>query len=295
MSKNIPLHTTPLWNFELALNKSEREYIKSYYHAPEKFIEIHTHNFYEINIITSGRGTHVINEKAIEVSGSEVIIIPPGVKHGYINEEGLTIYHILLSEKFTSKHFSDLKKIEGFSTLFEIEPILRSRLEKGFFLRLNKEDRSKVNEIITEIEKADDVSSSFVVLFLISLLAKKMAFVKNGLSSEKITDNALTLIESMEQIELNFSSKLNCKALAKRCAFSYSTYLRLFKKHSGLTPLEYQRNCQLKEAIHLLHDTSETVSSIADKCGFYDSAHFIKEFKKKYNCTPTEYRKNRGN
>ena len=224
-----------------------------------------------------------------------MFIIPPGVKHGYINEEGLTIYHILLSEKFTSKHFSDLKKIEGFSTLFEIEPILRSRLEKGFFLRLNKEDRSKVNEIITEIEKADDVSSSFVVLFLISLLAKKMAFVKNGLSSEKITDNALTLIESMEQIELNFSSKLNCKALAKRCAFSYSTYLRLFKKHSGLTPLEYQRNCQLKEAIHLLHDTSETVSSIADKCGFYDSAHFIKEFKKKYNCTPTEYRKNRGN
>lgn len=294
MNKTIPFHTIPLWTFDLALNKSEREYVKSYYHAPKEFIEMHTHNFYEINIITSGRGKHVINEKTIEVSGYEVFVIPPGIKHGYSNEEGLTIYHILLSEKFTSKHFPDLKKLEGFSTLFEIEPLLRSRLEKGFFLKLNKEDRIKIKDLISEIEKSEDITASFLTLYLISILSEKMSFVKNGLESEKFTANTLTLIESMEQIELNFSEKLNFKTLAKRCAFSYSTYLRLFKKHSGMTPLEYQRSCQLKEATLLLHDTTETISSIAGKCGFYDSAHFIREFKKKYNLTPSEYR-NRGN
>ncbi|MBO5746840.1 MAG: helix-turn-helix transcriptional regulator [Clostridia bacterium] len=47
---------------------------------------------------------------------------------------------------------------------------------------------------------------------------------------------------------------------------------------------------QASKAEEMLKFSDESVLSVALTCGFYDSAHFIREFKAEYGVSPTAYR-----
>ena len=50
-------------------------------------INMHSHDFYEINIITNGLGRHYISNKSIQAQKCDVFFLPPNVKHGYFQIE----------------------------------------------------------------------------------------------------------------------------------------------------------------------------------------------------------------
>ena len=51
----------------------------------------------------------------------------------------------------------------------------------------------------------------------------------------------------------------------------------------------------MKEATVLLSTTFLSVKEIMVRVGFGDESHFVKDFKKIYGITPTEYRKSKAN
>ena len=101
----------------------------------------------------------------------------------------------------------------------------------------------------------------------------------------------LSLVESIAYIDAQCTQKLDFRAMAQKCAMAYSTYWRLFKKLTGMTPTEYQLSGRIKMAELLLRNSDESVLSVALSCGFYDSSHFIREFMKRNKMMPAEYRK----
>jgi AraC-like DNA-binding protein len=65
---------------------------------------------------------------------------------------------------------------------------------------------------------------------------------------------------------------------------------RLFKKEVGLTPKAYARLTRLHQARMILKQTStETLTEVAHRTGFYDQAHFNHEFKNTVGMTPGAY------
>ncbi|QYJ91089.1 AraC family transcriptional regulator [Shewanella halotolerans] len=66
---------------------------------------------------------------------------------------------------------------------------------------------------------------------------------------------------------------------------------RLFLQDVGMTPKNYsiiQRTAYAKELLR--HDTGKSLTDIGYHAGFYDQAHFIREFKKVIGITPGNYR-----
>ena len=51
----------------------------------------------------------------------------------------------------------------------------------------------------------------------------------------------------------------------------------------------------MKEAAVLLSTTFLSVKEIMARVGFSDESHFVRDFKKIYGMTPTEYRKSKAN
>ena len=88
---------------------------------------MHSHNFYEINIVIEGTGTHYIENNSFPTQTGDVFVIPPNLSHGYSEDNGrkLKILHILLSSRFMLDFAYILKGINGYSLLFNIEPQLR--------------------------------------------------------------------------------------------------------------------------------------------------------------------------
>ena len=97
-------------------------------------------------------------------------------------------------------------------------------------------------------------------------------------AKQNATDNGITVEE-----------------VAKNAGFSIDYFNRIFLTHTGFTVNAYINYIRLKEASFLLRTTDKSVLDIALEIGYDYHEGFTKAFKKKYNFTPSEYRKENKN
>ena len=79
--------------------------------------------------------------------------------------------------------------------------------------------------------------------------------------------------------------------LAQTVNLSPTRLCYLFKAETGTPPARYLRTLRMQDATTLLVDTFLSVKEIIARVGFTDESHFVKNFKRIYGVTPTEYRK----
>ena len=78
--------------------------------------------------------------------------------------------------------------------------------------------------------------------------------------------------------------------MAKVCNLSVSHFSVLFHEFFRQTPLDYLNSYRIERACLILTNTDLPVTEVAYRCGFNDSAYFVKVFKKYKNSTPKKYR-----
>lgn len=91
-----------------------------------------------------------------------------------------------------------------------------------------------------------------------------------------------------------FSSNIGDPSLSIADAAAHAeiseVYLRkLFVSELGYTPKQYVMELRLRRARHMLAEKAETVTSVAESCGFSSVYHFCRAFKKSTGMTPSEY------
>lgn len=92
-------------------------------------------------------------------------------------------------------------------------------------------------------------------------------------------------------IHENFHEDLNTASIAKSAGVSESECLRCFHTIIGTTPIQYLRQYRIQRSAQLLARGRDSVSEIAQKCGFQDVSYFTKTFRELRGCAPSEYRK----
>lgn len=79
--------------------------------------------------------------------------------------------------------------------------------------------------------------------------------------------------------------------MAEMVKLSLNQFIRVFTAHTGMTPKKYIDNFKIKLAAEALHNSSDTLSQIAEQLGYQDPFHFSKRFKEITGVSPAEYRK----
>lgn len=267
-------------------------------------ILMHNHSFYEINIVTSGSGWHYIENQCIKAKLGSVFVIPPNVRHGYYTEDphSFNIFHILLSSYFMGKYKEELESIEGYKTMFEIEPTLRSNLRKTVFLILSENELSYFEKDFTELTDfsknqsyANNVAIVGKTIYLISRLCSLLLNHHGDILRKNAPDNnsridILNILSSIEYIQNNFAQKITIDDLAKNAKMSRSLFIKQFELYTKKTVNDYVINTRIEKSLNLL-DSNYSISYIAQECGFFDSSHFSRYFKKVTGKTPLEYKK----
>ncbi len=83
------------------------------------------------------------------------------------------------------------------------------------------------------------------------------------------------------------------KDIARQLRVSVSQLDRAFKAHTKLSPAEIWRTMRLQHARWRVLNTGIPIIRIAHECGFSDSSHFIRWFRRVYGETPREARRQR--
>jgi len=96
----------------------------------------------------------------------------------------------------------------------------------------------------------------------------------------------------IETIENNIdNSDFVVEDLANKVGMSRTVFFKKIKSLTGLAPIEFIRDIVLQKAAEFLRSGQYSVKEISFMVGMSDSKYFSKCFKKKYNLTPTEYKK----
>lgn len=97
------------------------------------------------------------------------------------------------------------------------------------------------------------------------------------------------ILESMQFIRDNHTTKLTVEGLAKGVAMSPSHYAHRFSAVARVSPMRYVREVRLDRARALLTESGARMGDVAASVGFESPAHFAREFKRRFGVSPSRY------
>jgi AraC-like DNA-binding protein len=116
--------------------------------------------------------------------------------------------------------------------------------------------------------------------------------IKAGIEEEELEDADRKFLGDIVQLieEHMDNTELDSAFLEEKLSISKTQLYRKLKALSDMAPSEFIRHVRLQRAAALLQHTKLSVSEIFYKTGFNNRSYFFREFKKRYNSSPKEYR-----
>lgn len=92
-------------------------------------------------------------------------------------------------------------------------------------------------------------------------------------------------------MQQNFDMPLSVAEIARRLGTSKRQLERHFRNALGSSPQAACLDMRLSFALHLIKLTEKSVALIAAECGFCDTSHLSRMFRRRFAATPQEFRK----
>ena len=152
------------------------------------------------------------------------------------------------------------------------------------------------NEIIVSlydgiIEKAKQESPGYQLQVsgaAFYLLGTCQAMVRQRQMKEQ--DLGQVINRAMLLFRSNLQNSYSAEEAARELCIGYSSFRKLFKNHTGLSPGQYYLQLKMERAKDLLANSDLPVKEIAIDLNFESTFYFSKLFKEKAGMSPTNYR-----
>lgn len=297
---SLPFSQKPVWFYEDNFPAERPLKLTSVFCHRSYSIDMHSHDFYEVNIIINGTGIHYTEKQQYPVGVGDVIVIPPKTYHGYYNLEHLDIFHILLHKNYINKYSSDLHALSSFHLLFHEDINLRNAQQIPQF-HIQGKTYDDILEILYQLDyleketnrapaRADYLISYALCCALIVSLCKE--YVKQYSTDETATEKPsdLGLLTVTEYIHTHYAQHITLNDLCRVSLMSKTQLCEKFKTYLGTTPLNYVNKYRILAAKNMIIETDKTVTEIAQDTGFFDVSHFLKTYARYETETPSSLR-----
>ncbi|ANE51409.1 AraC family transcriptional regulator [Flavisolibacter tropicus] len=222
----------------------------------------------------AGKGNIEIGNERFELQPHQFIIIPPHRFHRYQANvsDPWTIYWI---------HFSS-NQLEAFSREFKVEQFFTPT-----DLCYNDKIVTTWKEMYSSLANGYAAESIGYANFCMYRFLSFFLFPKRKTSLPK---KACPFDQSIEYMKANLEKRLTTQDIANHFKYSSSHYTALFKKKTGLSPIDYFIKMKIHYACQLLTQSDLKIKEVAEKIGYEDPYYFSRLFKLVMNKSPKDYR-----
>jgi len=88
----------------------------------------------------------------------------------------------------------------------------------------------------------------------------------------------------------SMADQLSIGTLSKRVNLSATRLRQLFKRETGRSPMQYLKDLRMQKSENLLSSTFPSIKEITLLVGARDVSYFVRDFKKNFGVTPSEFR-----
>lgn len=127
---------------------------------------------------------------------------------------------------------------------------------------------------------------------LVDPLGREQRF--NSLFSPRLSHGDAAVLEVQRWLQKTEARDLSLETLAAKAGLERRTFLRRFRKATGMTTSEYGQRLRVSKACELLQFSGYSVDQIAWETGYGDPGSFRKIFSRFVGLTPGEYRQRFG-
>ena len=259
----------------------------------ENFVNWHWHAEIEIGYIEEGTVLLECGNRKYTLTKGDLFFINSNVLHAMRNQTPN------LSSVFRSIAF-DISMIssntESIYYKKYLHPIIHSANFRHFIWKSDAKFFPKLDGIIRNAWEIINHEPEDYEISVRNLLSDFFALLSHVNQTNTIPSNSANLIlEDRVQIILNYihanySHRITLDDLAMAANVSKSEVLRCFKSIINISPIKYLKNFRLQNAAYMLKNSSYSIQTIYELCGFDSNSYFSKSFKEIYLCSPREYR-----
>jgi AraC family transcriptional regulator, L-rhamnose operon transcriptional activator RhaR len=261
---------------------------------------LHDHDFLEIALVFAGVGVHrtIHGERAIGVG--DAFIIHPGQWHAYERCRGLVLYNCCIGVELLTRELAWARNDPLLAPLFPArlpaasEPP-RSAGQGVLSLRLDGEALGAARHELEHLRAQQD--SDQPVPARPELIAHLLLFL--GLISRHLAASAPArhdhrpepaVVAALQALEERLDHEWGLDELAKLLGRNRSYLVRLFKRHTGLSPMAWLARRRAEKAAVLLLTTDLPVAAVGKVVGWHDPNYFARRFRAAFGLSAREYR-----
>lgn len=238
----------------------------------------HSHSFIEIVYVSGGRAMHNIGDRSVEIKEGDIFVIATDEEHNIrpiCKENSFKIVNIVCSHTlFEGTEFPSPSRV------FNL-PELHYGDQVSFIEKLFSADYGTEGMLYTLV-------CNLLNCFQVETLLRENGAGRAIAAAHTVDDyiaNATTYIRE------NYMKKLLLKDIANAVGL-YPAYLqKIFRENRSTSVIEYLIRYRMEKSCQYLLETNLTVEEISLLVGVADLKNFYVAFKKYFNCTPIQYRK----
>lgn len=247
--------------------------------------DFHYHLEYELIYVIDGTIEIEINKQIYRASNDTLIFITNLDNHSVrqISPKYERCYITLnppVTDTFIRNPFllNMLKNhTEGFSHCIDVTPI-RSIVQDIFGKLLQCHDHDILtNELVS-------CYISELLIHICRLQPQPFEYESNTWKSR--------ILNIQTYLDVHYKEKIYIRDICQKFYVSNSCLTHQFSSLTSYSPKQYLTMVRLKNAAIEIHNSSRSINEIAIDCGFSDLNNFIKQFKRAYGCTPSQFRLN---
>ncbi len=250
---------------------------------------VHDHDFSEIAIIIGGTAVHKIGKAEYTLKTGDVLIIHPGCIHTYTDAAEMDLINIIYDAQMPLPALSSC----GLPFVTKLFPRHYPVPEQNLMpkVKLETEDFEPVYELSRRLDfevRHLRPGKQVLVLAIFMEIVIYLARCENRFGKMKHFNFELDKV--IHYMDKHYQEKITIADLQKAASMSERNLFRHFRKVFGVSPNEYLTRIRVQHATELLLNSNKQISEIAMECGFCDSNHFGKVFRKMTGTTPKKFR-----
>ena len=249
------------------------------------------HDEIELIYIKKGVGSITVDFQQYKVKGPTLVLILPGQLHSI---EQLEEYSMEYENIIFHPSMLVSKQIDVTATEF-LQPLTARKITvPTVFTPVYPYSK----DVIAPIDACDEICKTKpqgYELFIKSQLYQFFFILSNrcrNLSNTKENRKTLDKMKIvLKYIENNYMHRITIADVSASIEFSESHFMRYFKETMGTSFVDYLRDYRLTMASRLLTTSDSAILDIAAEVGFDNLSYFNRIFKKRFEMTPSAYRK----
>ncbi len=257
------------------------------YSKPSNLIPLHVHtNYYELTIVTDGKGTITTNGVSSPVEKGDIYLSLPCDSHGILSDDDEPLKYDFFA--FTCTDKEKQKELEIITERF-YSPT--SRIFKSESIR------NLVSHAIAELDENKEYSKELIECYFKEIVIKIIRNFTKIIPERtrlNVTDAEVLCYKLMNYIDTHVYSMKSLGELSAVADYSYGYLSSVFKKTTGNNLSDYYREKRLEASKILLTENRLKITEISEMLGYSTVYAFSKAFFARFGISPREYRKEKN-